>query len=670
MPTIGDALRAREAELFVGREEHLEAFARWLGSTQPILSVSGPGGMGKSMLLRRFRDIAEREGREVVLVDARTSEASPEGLTRAITGERKRDPVAHLNEAGAILMLDTFEDLAPLTGYLQQELLPPLDEGVGIVLSGRHPLASAWREWFPLMQRIELDGFSPEESHAYVERRGVEPGLAEEILALAGGLPLALSLASDMAVDLGIRRFSRAAEWRQTVQRLVEDVIQDVRDPLLRSLLEAAAVVRQFTEETLAAVIGEEHIRGGFEELCRLSAVKPAERGLVLHDDVRRIMIQDLQNRRPEDLMKLRQRARHHLRDLISRSRARDDAWLAEEHLYLLENSVLQEHYFHESPGVWVEAGRTEDVPALLAIHQAFYANVEAVPARPPAEEGSVDFAAAALRLPGIEIAVARASDGTLVGFGYLLPVCRATMSFVPADGPIRWLIETALGTEGLAALPEAPASADVFYMSTFVLTGNRLEEAIGALGRHGMKFLMRPALLLGATGEKMYAGAMEATGFTRIPEIGPSVAGDTPADGFIMDLRKVGPDAWVDAITSGRPVPKPLQPDAMEREVQQVLLHWQDDEHLACSALAPHALIRAADADSPPADAVRHMVLDAFKRARAGTRDELAFRAIELGYFQKVASHERVAERLNVSRTTFFRMLKRGVAAVARAID
>jgi hypothetical protein len=304
-------------------------------------------------------------------------------------------------------------------------------------------------------------------------------------------------------------------------------------------------------------------------------------------------------------------------------------------------------------------------------MHQAFYANPEAISTRPPVEEGTRAFTEAMLRMPGTDVAVARRADGPPVGFGLLVPVCGRSVAFLPPDGPISTLIDTALGPGGIDGLPESPDDTDAFFMTSFVLSGVLVEEAVGALGRYGMKFLMRPALLLGASGDPMYQNAMASTGFTRIPGIGPSVVPGTDVVGFVMDLRKVGPDAWVDAISSGRPLPNPLEGEALNHEVREVLLHWHDDGRLAGSALVPHALLRAEAPDEPPADAVRRLITDALNRAKeaAHPNDALGIRCVELAYLDGRVSHERVAERLNISRSTFFRSLRRGVSAVARAL-
>jgi predicted DNA-binding protein (UPF0251 family) len=55
--------------------------------------------------------------------------------------------------------------------------------------------------------------------------------------------------------------------------------------------------------------------------------------------------------------------------------------------------------------------------------------------------------------------------------------------------------------------------------------------------------------------------------------------------------------------------------------------------------------------------------------RADATPQQELAYRALDLAYFQKTTSHERAAERLAVSPSTFYRLLRRGVQGLAQAL-
>src|SRR5947199_10856209 len=112
MATIGQALEWLEERLFVDRERELEIFRHWLDTQGPlpeILNVSGPGGVGKSVLLRAFRHLALGLGHLVVLIDASDIPDDREGLLHALGGDQVEEVVASLNETRPVIRVDTFE---------------------------------------------------------------------------------------------------------------------------------------------------------------------------------------------------------------------------------------------------------------------------------------------------------------------------------------------------------------------------------------------------------------------------------------------------------------------------------------------------------------------------------------------------------------------------------
>ena len=86
MPTIGEALAERDRRLFVGRERELAAFRSWLaGRHSPtMLVVTGPGGIGKSTLIRAFARDIQSAGTPALLVDGRVVEPSPQAFVSAL----------------------------------------------------------------------------------------------------------------------------------------------------------------------------------------------------------------------------------------------------------------------------------------------------------------------------------------------------------------------------------------------------------------------------------------------------------------------------------------------------------------------------------------------------------------------------------------------------------
>ena len=676
MPTIRDALAALDERLFVGREPEVAMFREWLvqGTDGPaILALSGSGGMGKSTLLRAFRRIAEGEGWRVVSADGSAFEPTPEGLSRTITGAPDSDGADYLNGAPTVLLLDSFEKLGPLTHHLQEQFLPRLDQKVRVVISGRRPLGIAWSVWQPVVQSIVLPRFERESSSGYLQLRGLAPDLAAEITQVAGGIPLALSLAADMATQRGVREFPAAADWHLAIRSLVEVLLRDVGDQDLRILLEAAAVLREFDEELLAAAAEKEDVTAAFAALCRLSFVRPAQHGLTLHDEVRRILIEDLRWRRPEHLIELRRRAWRHYRRRMRESPPQ--AWMIADELHLSGNELVQAMLVQETESGIAsgERARPSDLPEILQILQAFTSMGASIPDAPTPDEVDSGFIGSLLSHPAARVTMARDRDGRFTAYGFVLPICRQTMDLLPGGGALRRLVERTSSAAEIANLPDDCQDASLYIFSTIARSTELSREATAALVQDVLHALLAGGKYLACTASAQYAEVLHAFGFSKVAsELGPS-AFDTnrQLDAFALDLRLVGVEAWIDSIISGRPLPQEIAVGDVAAEVQAVLLHWADDAQLEVSPLL--AIAAGRDPESPlgPADRVRALIRDALERARAGASEDrrLAFRAVELAYLERSVSQERVAERLNVSRSTFYRLLKRGVAGVVAAL-
>lgn len=664
MATIGEALSELEAQLFVGRARELAVFADWLAGDAPakILNVSGPGGAGKSALLGAFGRLARDRGRPAVLVDGRTIRTTPEGLLDALGGGTVEAVVAALNMSRPLVLIDTFEELIGLAHFLREELLARVDTGVRLVIAGREPLGPAWGgdgAWAKLIRPLPLEGLSPIESREYLAGHGVTGAdLQEQILGVAGGHPLALSLAADLAVQFGVRDFVRAPEWRLAVRTLTERLLRDVGDPALRELLESGAVVRQFDEATLEAVSGRSEIGAAFDRLCRLSIVRAGERGLMVHDDVRRILADDLRWRRRERYDGLRRRALGHYRERMRAASAGEREWLIREGFFLWEDAFGQAMLFgqEERGTVYVEPGRPSDLPDLERIWVAWLEQLQdhdALDAEGP-------LFRALLRHPATRLRVARDRHGGAVGFSTVLPVYRGSLEHLAAWPGRTRLLEAYLTSRALERLPAAADDADVYCLLQVATAGR---DAMAALLRDWFGLAARGGTYLVVTFVDEYKRLLEAGGFEQVPEARRWVRGPQhPLDGYVLDLRRIEVEPWIEAILDGRRPPRALSAEELERELQAALLHWHEDGWLARSPLG------GAEPTSGPA--LRRAIQHALARARErATPDRaLACRALELAYLDPTMSHDRAAEELAVSRTTFYRLLKRGINGLADA--
>jgi hypothetical protein len=669
--TLQQASRARERRFFVGRERELSVFRSWLASGEAaILAVSGPSGIGKTALLAAFEREAGVAGRPTVWVDGSAVLPTEADFLAALGQRDLEEAICALGATRPLVVFDAFEALGGVTRYVREQLVPRLDARVRLVVAGRHPL-DAWHtgeRWPVAIRSLALEPLDGAESREYLARRGVTGSeLCGQILASCGGWPLALSLAADLVEQLELRRLSATPEWHLAVKALVEQLLQEASEPALRTLIEAGAVVQRFDEETLAAIAGRPP-GDAFAALCRLSIVRPTARGLALHDDVRRLVADDLRWRQPERYRELRLRAIEHLRRLAARAPADERERLLEERLFLWGHEVARSLlYAADEPGeLWVEPARPEDRLELIALHRRWQSQV-----RPALGFSSADVPWDAERHwrwfeqlvshPAARVRIARHRTGDPLGYDVVLPVREATLPLVRAHDVISRTVDAYGRLVGVAPA-EQP---DLVFLAHLGLAGPLPEATRSALIRDLLSVLARGGVCLCSLDLEEYRRLAEALGFRPVPGSETRFRGDAYL-GYALDLTRVGPEPWLRALLAQRPLP-PVGPGELERELRDVLIHWHDDRRLAASSLA--ALVPA---DAPAhADAVRSLVEAAVRRAQAlaASDHELALSALELAYIRRAGTHEHVADELHVSRATFYRLLHRGLGLTAAAL-
>ncbi|MEV4899637.1 ATP-binding protein, partial [Nonomuraea sp. NPDC055795] len=217
---LGRRLRAARETAFAGREEELAVFTTALyGGGTSVLYVHGPGGIGKTALLRRFAREAEAAGRPVSMVDGHM-------------------PV--LREADAVLLVDNVERVQGLEERLRERYLPRMPTGALVVIAGRNPPDLRWRAdpgWAGALEVLPLRDLRPGDARALLDSSGVPAEAREPLLAFAGGHPLALLLGAAVAVKDG----GRWTPDQDVVATLLDQLVGEVPSEAHRHALEVCA---------------------------------------------------------------------------------------------------------------------------------------------------------------------------------------------------------------------------------------------------------------------------------------------------------------------------------------------------------------------------------------------------------------------------------------------
>ncbi|MFB4317764.1 ATP-binding protein [Actinomadura sp. 21ATH] len=362
--SFAERLRWARERAFVGRAEELAVFREALegtGGAPAVIYVHGPGGVGKSTLLRRFADESRDAGRPAIEVNGRLIDPSPSGVEAEVAGIAP----------DAVLLIDALDHCQGLEGWLVDRFLPSLSPETLVVLAGREAPSPTWTAdvaWSELLAVVPLGDLDPAEAERLLELRGVTSGLRHRILDFAGGHPLALSLAASVAMDGG------GADWAPTpdvLTVLLSQMVGEIPSPAHRLTLEVAAHAMTTTEGLLRAMLGPDQGAEMFTWLRRLPIADWGRQGVFLHDLVSDAIDADLRWRDPQAYEEMHRRLGHILLEQARTASPADAMVAIRELTYLKRYGPMGEFFqmrregdFHEDV---LRPGDHEAVRRLIA---------------------------------------------------------------------------------------------------------------------------------------------------------------------------------------------------------------------------------------------------------------------------------------------------------------
>jgi AAA ATPase domain len=430
--------------MFVGRRRELASFDQAVAGESPrrVLFVHGPGGIGKTTLLLELRTRARAADRTVVLLNGREIDPSPEGFQTAVSvalGERTAPGSEAQLPPGAVLLVDGYEQLSPINGWLRHDLLPSLSADNVVVLAGRDAPDASWRTdagWREVVAIHRLDHFDEADSGELLARAGVEAAVRPHLVRLGRGHPLAMALLADAAVTGTVP--DTLAEVPDLVSELLESLLRGAPTDSHVIGLATCAKAWLTTEDLLRDTVGAE-APAVWAWLERRPFIACGPRGLWPHDLARDVLDAEFERRSPERYRSLHRVVHDHVVGSLRAATGLDRQLLAQHLLYLHRMSPLTSAFYalRAQGSAAVVPGRRDEHDQVLSMTERSMG--------PASARTAGEWLA---EVPE-NLSVVRGSDG-VAGFAYHVfhpsgstmeakdPVTRAVLEHVAREGPVR----------------------------------------------------------------------------------------------------------------------------------------------------------------------------------------------------------------------------------------
>lgn len=685
-----ERLKTARHEQFIGREDEMSLFREILVAPELpflLLYIFGPGGVGKTSLLREFDYLCAQSQIPATYVDMRDVHPSPESFVKALqaamnlsAGDAPLDILA-AQPHRQVLMIDTYENLVPLSNWLTHFFLPQLPENMLTVLAGRDPLPVLWQTdpgWRALVQTVALRNFSAEESRAFLAKRGVPPEHYHLILDFTHGHPLALSLIADEFTQRGSLSDDFSPETAPNIiKTLIDRFVREVPTPVHRLALESCAQVRLMTEPLLAKMLDISEAHHLFEWLRGLSFVESGPQGIFLHDLAGKALETDLRWRNDELYAQLLKRTRTYYTTRLQQAGIDEQQRLIMDYIYLHRHNPIVRPFLKEAGdvAVIVDQARSQDWSILTAMVAHHEGEVAANLAGRWFEHQPHHV----LTLRSADLA----TDFEPLGFMLALalneadpealardPATQAAWRYLQAHAPLR-----------------AGEKATIFRFWMTRDSYQMLSPVQGLLGVNMVRYcLTTPGLaftFFTCADPEFLAPLCAYAGFARLTEADFEVGGHAYGV-YGHDWRTLPPLKWLDMMADREtmltpPVTTPfpavtdqlvvLSKSEFAKAVHEALRHLFETEGLRNNPLLRSRLvIKTGDTNLPLAEQIvrlQQVIRTSIETLPSSPRRLKLYRALYHTYLQPAPTQEQAAELLDLPYSTFRRHLKAGVDEV-----
>jgi len=387
MARLRDILQQQRKKNFVGRQTELQFFATLLQQTSPtyhLIYIYGPGGQGKTALMKQMADICVENSTPFIQLDCRYIEAHPDSFKQVFQlsspfGEGEIIDAIDKHPGPVVLMIDTYEKLKPLDDWLRMDFLPELPGNVITLITARSALPTNWKTdpgWQSITKTFSLKELTDDESVQLLNRRSIPTEHVQRIVEYTHGNPLALSIVADMFDQRSNSHFD-PLDSPDIMKTLLEQFVQEVPSPAHKAALELCSLVNVTTEQLIEEVLGVQLAHELFNWLTTLTFIEKGPAGIYPHDIARDAIAGEMHWRNPDWYRHLHIKTQqYYIARLLKKSGESQRALLFSLiFLHRMNPAVKPFFEFQETGSSWMDTLKEEDKPYLIDMVKKFEGN-------------------------------------------------------------------------------------------------------------------------------------------------------------------------------------------------------------------------------------------------------------------------------------------------------